>query len=44
MALATVPDCGCDACDSGSDDLLEVMDREVLGVVSGAFVQCRPIA
>lgn len=38
VALDTVPDCGCDACDSGSDDLLEWVDREVLGVVSGEFV------
>lgn len=38
VALERVPDCGCDACDSGSDDLLAVLDRDVSGVVSGAFV------
>ncbi|EHR50565.1 hypothetical protein SacmaDRAFT_2313 [Saccharomonospora marina XMU15] len=36
--LATVPDCGCDACDSGSDDLLEQFDEQVLSVVGGDFV------
>lgn len=30
-----VPDCGCDACDSGSDGLLEAIDRSVLQVVTG---------
>ncbi|NIJ12653.1 hypothetical protein FHU38_002997 [Saccharomonospora amisosensis] len=36
--LATVPDCGCDACDSGSDDLLSQFDEQVLSVVEGDFV------
>ena len=31
------PDCGCDACDFGSDDLLEQIDDSVLDVVSGLF-------
>lgn len=33
-----IPDCGCDACDAGSTDLLEAIDRRVLDVVSGDFV------
>lgn len=33
-----VPDCSCDACDLGSDDLLEALDDRVLDVVSGALV------
>lgn len=36
--LATVPECGCDACDSGSADLLEEFDEYVLSVVGGDFV------
>jgi hypothetical protein len=31
------PDCGCDACDSGSQDELDRLDQCILGVVSGAF-------
>lgn len=31
------PDCGCDACDSGSQDELDVIDARVLAVVSGSF-------
>ena len=30
--LDTLPDCGCDACDSGSADLLETLDGWVLAV------------
>ena len=36
-----VPDCGCDACDSGSADLLTVVDDAVLDVVTGALVHVR---
>ena len=32
-----IPDCGCDACDSGSQDVLDELDEHVFGVVSGAF-------
>ncbi|WP_277754330.1 DUF6226 family protein [Pseudactinotalea suaedae] len=32
------PDCGCDACDSGSEDLLRALDDEILAVVGGGFV------
>lgn len=38
VEIATIPDCGCDACDAGSADLLEVLDDRVLDVVSGQFV------
>ena len=35
------PDCGCDACDSGSGDLLEAVDDAVGTVVQGPFVALR---
>jgi hypothetical protein len=35
------PDCGCDACDSGSSDLLEAVDATVRHVVGGPFVVLR---
>ncbi len=35
--LAVVPYCGCDACDDGSEPLLDELDDTVWGVVSGAF-------
>ena len=37
MRIGNYPDCGCDACDFGSDDLLEEIDDSVLDVVSGLF-------
>jgi hypothetical protein len=33
-----IPDCGCDACDSGSQDLLDTLDRLMHAVVSGDLV------
>ncbi|GAB49109.1 DUF6226 family protein [Mobilicoccus pelagius] len=39
--VALVPDCGCDACDGGSEDLLEALDRQVLDVVTGPVVALR---
>lgn len=39
--LETVPDCGCDACDSGSDDLVEQLDRCVLAVALGGLIHAR---
>ncbi|MET9498780.1 DUF6226 family protein [Streptomyces sp. NPDC006552] len=36
--LETLPDCGCDACDDGSEQLLEAVDDLVSAVVTGAFV------
>lgn len=37
VRLAVIPDCGCDACDSGSQDVLEELDEYVFGVVSGTY-------
>ena len=31
------PECGCDACDSGSQDELDLLDQRILGVVTGEF-------
>ena len=41
IALAMLPDCGCDACDSGSDDLLRAIDKTVGHVLGGPFVVMR---
>nr|WP_280504265.1 DUF6226 family protein [Nocardia farcinica] len=42
VAVSTVPDCGCDACDEGSAALLEELDRWVVSVVDGSLaVQVR---
>ncbi|WP_328754158.1 MULTISPECIES: DUF6226 family protein [unclassified Streptomyces] len=38
VSLEQLPDCGCDACDSGSADLLEAVDDVVIAVVTGTFV------
>lgn len=32
-----LPDCGCDACDSGSQNELDCLDRRMLNIVSGTF-------
>lgn len=37
VSFALIPDCGCDACDSGSQGVLDEVDRYILGVVSGGF-------
>lgn len=37
VSLASIPDCACDGCDSGSAALLEEMDRWVLSVVDGSL-------
>jgi hypothetical protein len=37
VCVAWFPHCGCDACDSGSQDVLDDLDAHVLSVVSGAF-------
>ncbi|MFC5286476.1 DUF6226 family protein [Actinokineospora guangxiensis] len=39
--VATYPDCGCDACDQGSADLLEAVDDAVAHVVGGPLVVLR---
>ena len=37
VCLARFPECGCDACDSGSQNELDNMDGHVFGVVRGTF-------
>jgi len=39
--LTRSPDCGCDACDSGSADLLDELDGWVLTVAGGGVVPAR---
>lgn len=41
VPLDLLPDCGCDACDSGSADLLAVLDSWVLTVLRGGVVHVR---
>lgn len=41
VLLASEPDCGCDACDSGSGDLIEAVDATIRQVVGGPFVLLR---
>ncbi len=41
IVLATWPDCGCDACDRGSDDLLEAIDETVGRIVGGPLTVLR---
>ena len=41
VVVATEPDCGCDACDSGSRDLLEAIDAAIRQVIAGPFVVLR---
>lgn len=36
--VLTVPDCGCDACDDGSQPLLDQLDASVLAVADGTLV------
>lgn len=37
VEVLNTPDCGCDACDSGSADLLEEFDRWMLSIVDGSI-------
>src|SRR5690606_22817037 len=37
LPVETIPDCGCDACDSGSRDLLEQLDQSILSIVDGSY-------
>lgn len=32
-----IPDCSCDACDSGSQDALDELDGHLAGIVTGQF-------
>ena len=41
VAVAMLPDCGCDACDTGSEDLLGAVDDAVGWVVGGPVVALR---
>ena len=41
IVVEAQPDCGCDACDSGSSDLLEAVDAAVRHIVGGPFVVLR---
>jgi hypothetical protein len=41
IAIAMLPTCGCDACDHGSDDLLEAIDETIGNVIGGPFVALR---
>lgn len=41
VLLESIPDCGCDACDSGSADLLQQLDEWVLTAARGGIVHAR---
>lgn len=41
VLLEAVPDCGCDACDTGSADLLESLDNCLFAVARGGVVHAR---
>lgn len=41
VTLSSHPDCGCDACDDGSEAVLEAIDSEILAVVGGPFAMIR---
>lgn len=41
IAVEVQPDCGCDACDSGSADLLCAIDQAIGNVIGGPFVALR---
>lgn len=37
VPVAFLPDCGCDACDSGSQDVLDLLDSYIRPIVTGEF-------
>lgn len=41
VVVDTLPDCGCDACDWGSADILETVDAAITPVVGGPYVALR---
>ncbi|MCP3803500.1 DUF6226 family protein [Allokutzneria sp. A3M-2-11 16] len=41
LVITTLPDCGCDACDWGSADLLDAIDEAIVSVIGGPFVVVR---
>ncbi|TCL88265.1 hypothetical protein EDF31_101105 [Curtobacterium sp. PhB142] len=38
VVVGTQPDCGCDACDDGSESLREAVDEMFVGTLGGGFV------
>lgn len=41
VPLVLIPDCGCDHCDTGSDDLLVQIDETIMHVLGGGLVHLR---
>ncbi len=41
LEVAVLPDCGCDACDWGSEDLLTAVDDKIAMIVGGPFAALR---
>ncbi|MEZ5298633.1 MAG: DUF6226 family protein [Ilumatobacteraceae bacterium] len=41
VVVESIPDCGCDACDSGSQDVLDQVDECIGGIVRGEFRHLR---
>jgi hypothetical protein len=41
ISVTMLPDCGCDACDSGSEDLLQAIDETIISIVGGTSVVLR---
>lgn len=41
VAMEMLPQCGCDACDFGSEDLLDAVDDAIGNVIGGPFVALR---
>lgn len=37
LQITSLPECGCDACDEGSDRELEELDEKIVNVVTGGF-------
>lgn len=37
LEVVSLPECGCDACDEGSDRELEELDEKIINVVTGGF-------
>jgi hypothetical protein len=37
VVITWIPHCGCDACDSGSQNELDELDNHILGVITGTF-------
>ncbi|MFW6599219.1 DUF6226 family protein [Propionibacteriaceae bacterium Y2011] len=38
VSVTVQPDCGCDACDSGSADLLAAIDEPIMALIGGPYV------